>query len=127
MECRMKLGILGEERQSEQDALGYDQVDTLQNRDLNLEIARKSLVLLKNENGFLPLDKKNVKAIGVIGPNADSRKALVGNYDFYRWIKRMLRLLVSLDRMRIPERHWWATMKERHPVTLQFWKELKIM
>ena len=81
MECRMKLGILGEERQAEQDALGYDQVDTPQNRDLNLEIARKSLVLLKNENGFLPLDKKKIKSIGVIGPNADSRKALVGNYE----------------------------------------------
>ena len=53
----------------------------LKNRDLNLEIARKSLVLLKNENGFLPLDKKKIKSIGVIGPNADSRKALVGNYE----------------------------------------------
>lgn len=81
MECRMKLGILGEERQADQDAIGYDQVDTPENRALNLEIARKSLVLLKNENHFLPLDKKKIKAIGVIGPNADSRKALSGNYE----------------------------------------------
>ncbi|MDO4292645.1 MAG: glycoside hydrolase family 3 C-terminal domain-containing protein [Eubacteriales bacterium] len=81
MECRMKLGILGDERQDSQDRIGYDQVDTKENRELNLEIARKSLVLLKNEDNFLPLDLRKIKAIGVIGPNADSRRALVGNYE----------------------------------------------
>lgn len=81
MECRMKLGILGGERQADQDAVGYDQVDTPENRRLNLEAARKSLVLLKNENHFLPLDKNKIRSVGVIGPNADSRKALVGNYE----------------------------------------------
>ena len=39
------------------------------------------MVLLKNENHILPLDKKKLHTIGVIGPNADSRKALVGNYE----------------------------------------------
>jgi len=37
------------------------------------------MVLLKN-NGILPLDKEAVKTIGVIGPNANSRAALIGNY-----------------------------------------------
>jgi beta-glucosidase len=36
------------------------------------------MVLLKN-NGILPLRKKDVGTIGVIGPNANSRAALVGN------------------------------------------------
>lgn len=80
MECRMKLGMFEEEGTVPFDSIGYDRVDTKENRALNLEIARKSLVLLKND-GLLPLDKKKINAIGVIGPNADSRLALVGNYE----------------------------------------------
>ena len=81
MECRMKLGLFEEEGKVSFDAIGYDQVDTKENRALNLEISRKSLVLLKNEDHLLPLDKAKIRSIGVIGPNADSRKALVGNYE----------------------------------------------
>lgn len=81
MECRMKLGLFEEEGKVSFDAIGYDQVDTKENRALNLEISRKSLVLLKNEGHLLPLDKAKIRSIGVIGPNADSRKALVGNYE----------------------------------------------
>lgn len=81
MECRMKLGLFEEEGSVAFDAIGYEQVDTPENRSLNLEIARKSLVLLKNEDNLLPLDLTKIKSVGVIGPNADSRKALVGNYE----------------------------------------------
>ena len=45
---------------------------------LALEIAEKSLILLKNENHLLPLDKTKVKTIAVIGPNAD--RQLLGGY-----------------------------------------------
>jgi len=37
-------------------------------------------VLLKNQDGILPL-RKDVKTIAVIGPNADSRNVLLGNYN----------------------------------------------
>jgi beta-glucosidase len=53
--------------------------DTPAHRALNLETARRSLVLLKND-GALPL-KGAPKRIAVIGPNADSVDALVGNYN----------------------------------------------
>ena len=49
--------------------------------ELTRKLALESMVLLKNENGILPLDKASVKTIGVIGPNANNRKALVGNYE----------------------------------------------
>lgn len=81
MECRLKLGMFEEEGAVSFDRIGYERVDTKENQRVNLEIARKSLVLLKNENRLLPLDINQVKTIGVIGPNADSRKALVGNYE----------------------------------------------
>ena len=40
-------------------------------RDLAAEAARRSIVLLKNENNLLPLDRNGLKSIAVIGPNAD--------------------------------------------------------
>ncbi len=43
------------------------------------DVARKSLVLLKNENGALPLSKQ-AKAIAVIGPLADARRDLEGGW-----------------------------------------------
>jgi len=38
-------------------------------------------VLLKNEGNLLPLDQNALKTVAVIGPNANNRKALVGNYE----------------------------------------------
>ena len=35
---------------------------------------------MKNEEDFLPLEKEKICTIAVIGPNANSRDALVGNY-----------------------------------------------
>ena len=54
--------------------------DTEEHRELALKAARESLVLLKNEDHFLPL-KKQYNTIAVIGPNADSLDALEGNYN----------------------------------------------
>ncbi|HEX9970432.1 MAG TPA: glycoside hydrolase family 3 C-terminal domain-containing protein, partial [bacterium] len=48
-------------------------------RKFALELARKSIVLLKNQGNLLPL-KKNLKKIAVIGPNADSWRNLLGDY-----------------------------------------------
>lgn len=47
---------------------------------LNEKIAGESLVLLKND-GLLPLSTEKTKTIAVIGPNADSREVLKGNYN----------------------------------------------
>ena len=54
--------------------------DTEASRALSLTTAERSLVLLRNENGLLPLARPP-RRIAVIGPNADSRAALVGNYN----------------------------------------------
>ncbi len=51
--------------------------DTPEHRALALHAAREAIVLLKNENNFLPL-KKEIKSIAVIGPNADANR--LGDY-----------------------------------------------
>jgi beta-glucosidase len=55
--------------------------DLPEHRKLALEAARKSIVLLKNEDNILPLDK-NIKTIAIIGPNADVRRNLLGDYTY---------------------------------------------
>jgi beta-glucosidase len=47
-------------------------------RELAAEAARRSIVLLKNDNNLLPLDQNGLKSIAVIGPNAD--RAHLGGY-----------------------------------------------
>ena len=74
---RYLLGIMGEG--SEFDSIPYEVVECEEHLALAQEAARKSCVLLKND-GLLPLDPEKVGTIGVIGPNANSRIALIGNY-----------------------------------------------
>ena len=74
---RYLLGIMGEG--SEYDKIPYETVECAEHLALAQETALKSCVLLKND-GILPLRKDKIKTLGVIGPNADSRVALTGNY-----------------------------------------------
>ena len=71
--------LLGMFDKTEFDEIPYEAVDCKEHRKLAEKAACESVVLLKND-GILPLDKNKIKTIGVIGPNADSRKALKGNY-----------------------------------------------
>lgn len=61
------------------DEIPYEKVECKEHVEEAIDLARKSCVLLKND-GVLPIDKSKVKTIGVVGPNADSRAALIGNY-----------------------------------------------
>lgn len=78
---RMKLGLFDEPEKVPYNTINYDVVDCHEHQAVNEEAARKSVVLLKNEGQLLPLKKENIKTIGVVGPNANNRKALVGNYE----------------------------------------------
>jgi len=55
-------------------------IDCKQHRELALKMAQESQVLLQNKNNILPLSK-SVKKIAVIGPNADDKPMLLGNYN----------------------------------------------
>ena len=80
--ARMKLGMFDPEKEVKYAQIPLDVVDCEKHRLLALESARKSMVLLKNENDVLPFSK-DVKKIAVIGPNADNDEILLGNYNGY--------------------------------------------
>lgn len=78
---RMKLGLFDDPKGNPYAGIDYSSVDTAEARELNIKMSKETIVLLKNAEGALPLSAKEIKSIGVIGPNADSRRALVGNYE----------------------------------------------
>ncbi|TCL57249.1 beta-glucosidase [Kineothrix alysoides] len=71
--------LLGLFEKTEYDEIPFEKVECDEHLALADKIAGESIVMLKN-GGILPLAVDKLKTIGVIGPNANSRKALIGNY-----------------------------------------------
>lgn len=71
--------LLGLFEETEYDKIGYDKIECKEHLELADKATAEGVVLLKN-NGLLPLKKDEIKSIGVVGPNANSRVALIGNY-----------------------------------------------
>jgi beta-glucosidase len=69
LELKFRLGIF-ENPYIDTDKTAI--VGSKEHRKVALEAARQSVILLKNDNGLLPLDRKKYKKIAVIGPNADA-------------------------------------------------------
>ena len=78
-EARFRLGMFDPPESVPWSKLTITDNDTPAHRQLALEAARKSVVLLKNERNTLPL-KSTIKTIAVVGPNADSLPVLLANY-----------------------------------------------
>ena len=78
-EARFRLGMFDPPEQVRWNAISPDVVCSPEHRQLALETARQSLVLLKND-GTLPL-QPTINRIGVAGPLALDLVALLGNYN----------------------------------------------
>lgn len=78
--ARMKLGMFDPDDQVPFSKIPYKIVGSKQHSAQSLEMAQKSIVLLKNDNQTLPL-KKRIKTIAVVGPNADNPTCLLANYN----------------------------------------------
>jgi beta-glucosidase len=79
LSLKFRLGLFENPYVNEKEAGKI--IDTAGQRRLAREAARKSIVLLKNDNNLMPLDK-NIRTIAVIGPSADSRRNLMGDYTY---------------------------------------------
>ena len=74
-------------------ARAADAVGTSSHRVLARTIARKSIVLLKND-GILPLSPE-LTSIAVIGPNADTARNLFGDYCYPAHVESLREVLAS--------------------------------
>lgn len=78
MATRYRLGMFDDDCQY--NNISMLECDTDENNALACKVAEEGIVLVKNQNNVLPLDKNEIKTIAVIGPNANDRRALIGNY-----------------------------------------------
>jgi len=80
LSARFKLGMFDPPELVPYAQIPYEMNDAPEHDELSLKVAQEAIVLLKNDNNLLPLDK-NLKQIAVIGPNADYLDVLLGNYN----------------------------------------------
>ena len=80
LEGRFDLGEMDDPSLVEWSKIPYSAMDSKEHRQIALDMARQTLVLLQNNGGVLPL-RKNAEKIAVIGPNADDKPMMWGNYN----------------------------------------------
>ncbi len=78
--ARFKLGLFDPPERVRWAKTPFSILDNAAHRELARQVARESMVLLKNDRGALPL-RKTLRTIAVIGPNADQPRMLLGNYN----------------------------------------------
>lgn len=79
LQTKFRLGMFDPEEHVPYTQIPYEIVACDEHRALAREMARQSMVLLKNDNNLLPLSK-SLKTVAVIGPNANADNVLLGNY-----------------------------------------------
>ncbi len=79
LRTKFKLGMFDPDEEVAYAQIPFEVVACDEHRAKSREIARESMVLLKNENDLLPLSK-DLDTIAVIGPNAAAQNVLLGNY-----------------------------------------------
>ena len=77
---RFRLGMFDPPAMVPFNKILISEVGSAENRQVALQAARESIVLLKNRGSVLPL-RKDVRTIAVIGPNAESLSSIEGNYN----------------------------------------------
>jgi len=75
---------------------------TREHQELALQVAREGIVLLKNENNLLPLNK-NLRSIAVIGPNADHERNQLGDYTSHSILQDIVTILEGIKARVSPE------------------------
>jgi beta-glucosidase len=76
---RMRVGWFDPDERVPYSAIPASVVDCARHRELALEAARESIVLLRNDGGLLPLPR-DLSSVAVVGPNAAAMDVLLGNY-----------------------------------------------
>ncbi len=80
LSTQFKLGFFDPKSKDPYSKYKEDSIHNANHIALTRTVAQQSMVLLKNENSLLPLKKDACPSIMIVGPNATSYDALIGNY-----------------------------------------------
>jgi beta-glucosidase len=122
--ARFKLGMFDSDEEVPYAQIPFEENTSEKNSRLALEAARKSIVLLKNDNNILPLSR-DIKILAIIGPNADNVEALLGNYngipkDPVTVLKGLKNKLKKTDVLFAEGSHLAEGVHNLHPVPVDF-------
>ena len=131
---RFELGLFDPKGSTPYDDLGEEVINSEKHRELAREVARKSIVLLKNDN-VLPL-RNDLGRYFVTGPNAATLDVLLGNYfgvnsDMVTFMEGITKAVepgsqvqythgVLLDRQNINPMDWSTGIAKTSNATLYF-------
>ncbi|GCC50266.1 beta-glucosidase BglX [Chryseotalea sanaruensis] len=82
LELKFKLGLFDNPYLYSDTVREQNEIRSVSNLAAAHEVAKKSIVLLKNENNILPL-AKDVKRLAVIGPLANNKEDMNGSWSFF--------------------------------------------
>ncbi|WP_289027848.1 beta-glucosidase BglX [uncultured Paraglaciecola sp.] len=80
LEMKWRLGLFADPYRYHDDKRAAQRILTKENLAAANDMARRSMVLLKNHNQTLPIDTKKINSIALIGPLADNRYDMIGNW-----------------------------------------------
>ena len=80
LRARFQLGLMDDDKEVSWSSIPISVVESEKHKNMALEMARKSMVLLNNKNNTLPLSK-DLKKIAVMGPAANDSIMLWANYN----------------------------------------------
>ncbi len=80
LRVKFRLGFFDDPADVPMTDTPFEMIENPGHLEAARQATREALVLLKNDDALLPLDKTSLKNIAVIGPNADARDVLMGNY-----------------------------------------------
>ena len=76
--AKYRLGLFDAEPKEIDPETAY--ASTKEHQEFSYEMAKKAMILLKNDNNLLPLDINKIKSLAVIGPNAHEEQPKKGSY-----------------------------------------------
>lgn len=79
-EIQFRLGIYDPIERVPYANIGRNVIESVKHKEHAYKMAQESLVLLKNENGTLPLDASKLHRIALVGPNINNTQTLLANY-----------------------------------------------
>jgi beta-glucosidase len=80
LKTQFKLGFYDNPLTNPFSKFNKDSIHNIAHIELTKKAAEQSIVLLKNKNNLLPFAKDKYESIMIVGPNATSYDALIGNY-----------------------------------------------
>ncbi len=80
LEIQFRLGMFDPVARNPYASIGRKVIECPEHKAHAYNMARKSMVLLKNEGNILPLDYTKVRRIALVGPNINNESTLLANY-----------------------------------------------